>query len=476
MSFDFEITVALLTRNRCAQGYLKEALDAILAQTHTDFELLVVDNFSADSTSEFIRTYSDPRLTYIRQPPGGNATNSYIRSTVMARGKYILIAHDDDIMETIMIERQLEFMREHPDCLMVATNVSLIDESGTEIQKRLYSLDEDVIFNRIDYISRYFSDKLWLPAPTHLYKRDSYLRILKNHLGTRSPAYLPGGDLWVPFTLNLQGEIGFIAHPLLRYRQHNNQESKNVDQGYPVIQAIELFANQNLRNRYLRPHLQHINAFLTRFKAQVACFEYTKKEQLVKELALLYERWVIKKNDNNKIDAILPLEILLHLLGIIATSKIDQIHPQNEAFTKGSGGRQGFRCWLKAIQQGSNIFDTVRNEIKIIAIHGSMLNAYLIKESADQAGVKVDCCFDSSPARIGKTVFDIPILSISDISREAGKIDAIILSGEHDQEDAISTIINSHLAGTANIPQIISWKQLAHNSSLPTHSSKVDDG
>ena len=126
---EYKLTVALLTHNRCASGFLKKALEAILAQTYTDFELLVVDNHSSDHTAELVMKYEDPRLTYIRQPAGGNATTSYIRSSHMSRGEYIIFAHDDDVMEPTMIERQLEFAKRYPDLLVISNNVSLIDES-----------------------------------------------------------------------------------------------------------------------------------------------------------------------------------------------------------------------------------------------------------------------------------------------------------------------------------------------------------
>jgi len=143
MKHSYKVTIALLTYNRCAKGFLKQSLEAALGQTLHDFELLVVDNHSSDRTAELVMGYEDPRLTYIRQPPGGNATASYIRSAHMSRGEYILFAHDDDVMEPNMIEGQLGFIERHPDLLVASNNVSLIDESGRPIQAKLYDLEED---------------------------------------------------------------------------------------------------------------------------------------------------------------------------------------------------------------------------------------------------------------------------------------------------------------------------------------------
>ena len=48
-----------------AEKYLREAIDSILAQTYTDFELIIINDGSTDSTKEVIHSYSDPRIIYI---------------------------------------------------------------------------------------------------------------------------------------------------------------------------------------------------------------------------------------------------------------------------------------------------------------------------------------------------------------------------------------------------------------------------
>lgn len=455
----YKITIALLTYNRCESGYLKESLDAILAQTYTDFELLVVDNHSTDSTAKLVMSYGDPRLTYIRQPAGGNATTSYIRSSIMSRGEYIIMAHDDDVMEPTMIERQVAFIEKHPELLVVSNNVSLIDDAGVLIQPRFYELEEDVVFNTSEYIKKYLEEKLWLPAPTLLFKRQNYVKAVSKWLGTKDPAYLASGDIWILFTLNLQGPIALLADPLLRYRQHRGQESRNVDQGYPMIEAIRLLLKNQGRNKNLQSNLPAIHGFLTRFRTQDICFKSATKNQIVSKLTSLKKSW--ERNvipTNRAMDVILPFDICLNLFGLESSLPIGDFLHLKMTPAKG-GGRRGFRNWLSAIQNGRNIFDSQKN-LKKIAVFGSMLNAYLIIESAQQAGIDVLGCFDSSPARIGKQVLGIPVYPIADLSEKSKRLDAIILSSEHDQEDALKKILNEYIQQNQHLP-VISWKDLA---------------
>jgi glycosyltransferase involved in cell wall biosynthesis len=468
MAYDFPVTIALLTYNRCRKGYLKASLDAILAQSFTDFELLVVDNHSTDDTAELVSACDDPRLTYVRLPPGGNPTTSYIRSALMARGRTIIMAHDDDIMEPTLIERQMALLKEHPDLLLVGSNVSLMDEAGTTLQPRLYDLAEDTVFDIGEYIGRYFEEKLWLPAPTLLFEREHFLAAVCRHLGTKAPAYLASGDLWLLFTLNLQGRIAMLADPLLRYRQHGGQESRNVDQGSPVIEALQMFLDQNGSQQTLKKHMVPIAAFMTRFKAQDACFTSHAATTLTAYLNDLRADWL--SSDGTPVDALLPFEILLRLLGLaplLSGADLDRI----EALPARGGGRQGFRRWLRALLDGQGLFaENVGPQH--IAIHGSMLNAYLIKLAAERAGVQVAACFDSSPARIGKQIFGTPVLPTEQLATFAGDIDAVILSSEHDQENALKELVAGHLPDSRRGLPVISWKQLAAQAVCATARSQ----
>lgn len=469
-----KLTIVLLTYNRRDSGYLQKSLNAILRQTYTDFELLVVDNHSTDTTAELVLGYKDSRLFYIRQPPGGNATTSYNHALWMSRGEYVIFTHDDDVMEPTLIERQMAFIEKHPDLLCLAANVSLIDERGRLIQSKLYELKNDIIFPTTGYIEKYFEEKLWFPTPTIMYHRDSYVKVLSKWLGMKQPEYFASGDIWAMFSLNLRGPIGILAEPLLRYRQHPGQESRNVDQGAPLIEVIQLLLNTRERKTALKPHLPAIQAFLARFKTQDMLFKNSYKKQIITRLTTIKRHWEkAVPPEKRAVDAILPLEIFLYTLGLEPTIPVDKFRKLLRIPAKG-GARRGFRAWLHAIHQGRTLFDSAP-KIKKIAIFGSMLTAFLLIQSANRSGIKVLCCFDSSPARIGKQVLGVPVVSLKDIGQHIKDIDAIILSNEHDQEDALKILINKHLKHRSHIP-ILSWKELALNASTlkPFNSIKTE--
>lgn len=79
-----------------ASAHLGECIDSILAQTYTDFELLIVDDGSTDSSRDVVRAYTDPRIRLLEN------AHDYIGSLNLllreARGRYVARMDADDLM------------------------------------------------------------------------------------------------------------------------------------------------------------------------------------------------------------------------------------------------------------------------------------------------------------------------------------------------------------------------------------------
>ena len=154
------LTVALLTYNRL--HYLRESLEAILNQTYRDFELLVLDNCSTDGTGEFILGLNDPRIRYVRNSSNISTVEFNCLSAYhIALGARVIVTHDDDIMESDMLECQMRFLDSHPDVRLVWTRVSDIDQHGKEIASNSAVDGEDQIFGPGEYITSFLKARLW---------------------------------------------------------------------------------------------------------------------------------------------------------------------------------------------------------------------------------------------------------------------------------------------------------------------------
>jgi glycosyltransferase involved in cell wall biosynthesis len=114
------------------ENYLAEALESILSQTFTDFEVIISDNGSTDATSaigeEFARR--DPRVRYHRSNDNLGGTWNFNRVLELARGEYFRWAAHDDVMAPPYLERCVEALDARPDAVLCHTAVEIIDGDG----------------------------------------------------------------------------------------------------------------------------------------------------------------------------------------------------------------------------------------------------------------------------------------------------------------------------------------------------------
>lgn len=104
------VSVIMNVRNGAA--FLREALDSVLAQTFTDWELIVWDDCSTDNSAKIVREFRDPRILYFLSPeetPLGAARDRAIRQ---ARGEWLAFLDQDDVWLPHKLEKQVALMED----------------------------------------------------------------------------------------------------------------------------------------------------------------------------------------------------------------------------------------------------------------------------------------------------------------------------------------------------------------------------
>jgi glycosyltransferase involved in cell wall biosynthesis len=125
------ITVLMAAYN--AEKFLKEAVDSILNQSFSEFELLVINDGSIDTTGEIIASYRDDRIRCITNERNLNLCNSLAKGVMIARGEFIARMDADDIAHPTRLEKQMAVMQAEPDLDLLGANVRWIDECGRVI-------------------------------------------------------------------------------------------------------------------------------------------------------------------------------------------------------------------------------------------------------------------------------------------------------------------------------------------------------
>lgn len=115
------------------ERFLEETLDSILAQTFSDFELIISDNASTDKTREICERYTaqDERVKYFRSAQNLGVAPNYNRAFTLSSGEYFKWADYDDPLAPDFILRCVEVLDNHPEVAVCFPKAKFIDENGT---------------------------------------------------------------------------------------------------------------------------------------------------------------------------------------------------------------------------------------------------------------------------------------------------------------------------------------------------------
>lgn len=115
------VSVVMLTYKRA--DILPEAIESILAQTYQDYELIIINDGSPDNTDEVIAKYPTPRIRYYKNAENKGIAYSRNRAASLARGKYIMIMDDDDTSLPERMQKQVDYLENHPEITVIAGQI-----------------------------------------------------------------------------------------------------------------------------------------------------------------------------------------------------------------------------------------------------------------------------------------------------------------------------------------------------------------
>lgn len=108
---DHLVSIIMPSYNTAA--YISDSIRSILAQTYTDWELIIVDDCSTDDSVEVIRSFDDPRIILLQNAENYGAAVSRNYALREAKGRWIAFLDSDDIWVPEKLEKQLRFMTEN---------------------------------------------------------------------------------------------------------------------------------------------------------------------------------------------------------------------------------------------------------------------------------------------------------------------------------------------------------------------------
>ena len=131
---DFSIIISAWNDAR----WLPSCIEAIVKQTHTDFEVLIADDCSTDDTAEILRTISDPRFRIVFHTGARTGfVDTLNKLAGMARGRYIKLLCPDDPLLPDYLAAVHAFALQYPQCGLISTGSAAIDERGSVLPSKL---------------------------------------------------------------------------------------------------------------------------------------------------------------------------------------------------------------------------------------------------------------------------------------------------------------------------------------------------
>ena len=126
MKADPTISVVMAAYN--GSGYIAQTIASVLAQTFTDFELIVVDDASTDDTLDRLHAIDDPRLVVIASPANGGPVVARNRAFAAARGRHIVGLDQDDLCHPDRFATQSAYLDANPGTVLVASAIDLLED------------------------------------------------------------------------------------------------------------------------------------------------------------------------------------------------------------------------------------------------------------------------------------------------------------------------------------------------------------
>ena len=147
-------TVSVILTSFNHERYIREAIESVLSQTFTDFELIIWDDCSSDSSWGTINQYSDPRIKAFRNEANKGPVEGVNRAiSEIASGKYIAIHHSDDVWKSDKLDKQVAFLDSHLECGAVFTHVEIIDELNESVNNDWFNTSNK---SRHEWLRQFF--------------------------------------------------------------------------------------------------------------------------------------------------------------------------------------------------------------------------------------------------------------------------------------------------------------------------------
>lgn len=216
------LTIAIPTY--CGAQVIGETIRSVLAQTLPDFELIIIDDNSPDTTEAVVRAFDDPRIRYLKNPTNLGPEGNWNRCLAEARGEYFKLLPHDDLLMPDCLARQVEVLAAdvNKQLALVFSAREVLGPNGTLLTRRGYPGAREGVIAAVDLLRacvRRGTNLIGEPGAV-LMRRELATQI--GNFDGRNP-YVIDLDYW--FRLLAHGDAWYSTRPLAAFRVSTQQWS-----------------------------------------------------------------------------------------------------------------------------------------------------------------------------------------------------------------------------------------------------------
>jgi glycosyltransferase involved in cell wall biosynthesis len=211
----------------------------VLNQTYQnqDLEIIVNDDCSTDSTEEIVRAINDERVRFFKNTNNMGAVKNCNEALKHARGRYLKILMQDDVLYPRHIEQSLKVLEENPSVVMTTCQTNVIDSDGKVLMSRK-RYKKSRIFGGKDYAVKSLHGRNIFGEPSIMcFRREIYDKGLRY-----DESFSFNFDWDFDIGLATNGDIAYIAEPLAAFRMSNTSISSNC-----YIKNKRLIYNESMK-------------------------------------------------------------------------------------------------------------------------------------------------------------------------------------------------------------------------------------
>lgn len=215
-----KVSVCIATYNRAQ--YLRATISSALEQRFRDFEVVVSDDGSSDQTAEVVRSFSDGRIRYLRNPRNLGLWGNTNQCLAEARGDYVIFLQDDDAMLPGLLAGEVAVLDNQPEVVLVHAACQQVDAAGRVINVPPQSWPR--VAAGLDFVRL-----LWSGAEYAVVMSSAmFRRSTAPELGGFNPELLFCADAEMWQRMALQGKVAFLPQVLVSSRVHSGQVTSQI--------------------------------------------------------------------------------------------------------------------------------------------------------------------------------------------------------------------------------------------------------